>query len=73
VSSEDYVRPPIVALEARSQQAAIWRFRIIMGLMLLALVGLIAWVAHIIIASGEETGGTVGGLRHLHVIATTIR
>jgi hypothetical protein len=71
--SEDYVRPPIVAMELRSQRAAIWRFRIVMGLLLAVLVGLIAWVAHLIITSGNDTGGTVGGLHHLHGLATALR
>jgi hypothetical protein len=73
VPSEDYVRPPIVALEARDPRAAIWRFRIIMGVLLAGLVVLIAWVAHVIITSGEDTGGTVGGLSHLVVLATSLR
>ena len=71
--AEDYVRPPIVALEAPSQRAAIWRFRIVMGALLALLVALIAWVAHIIITSGNDTGGTVGALRHVHAIVTLLR
>ncbi|HVT65091.1 MAG TPA: hypothetical protein VHD81_08050 [Mycobacteriales bacterium] len=71
--SEDYVRPPIVAIEVRSQRAAIWRFRIVMGALLALLVVLIAWVAHIIITSGNDTGGAVGGLRPLHALVTTLR
>jgi hypothetical protein len=71
--AEDYVRPPIVAVEAPSQRAAFWRFRIGMGLVLTLLVALIAWVAHIIITSGNDTGGTVGGAYQVHAFVTWLR
>jgi len=35
---EDYVRPPIVATERPSQRAAVWRFRLVFGLILAAVV-----------------------------------
>ena len=34
---EDYVRPPVVATEPPSARAAVWRFRVVTGLLLLAL------------------------------------
>lgn len=71
--AEDYIRPPIVALEVGSQRAAIWRFRIVMGVLLALLVALIAWVAHIIITSGNDTGGTVGAAYQLHSLVTSLR
>jgi hypothetical protein len=35
---EDYVRPPLVATEPGSDRAAAWRFRIVFGLVLVALL-----------------------------------
>jgi len=35
---EDYVRPPIVATERPSKRAAVWRFRLVFGLILAAVV-----------------------------------
>jgi hypothetical protein len=35
---EAYIRPPLVALEPRSDRAAAWRFRVAFGFVLLALV-----------------------------------
>ncbi|HEX4655280.1 MAG TPA: hypothetical protein VH274_06030 [Mycobacteriales bacterium] len=35
---EDYVRPPLVAVEPRSDRAAAWRFRLVFGLVLLGIV-----------------------------------
>ncbi|HWC33671.1 MAG TPA: hypothetical protein VG650_02475 [Mycobacteriales bacterium] len=58
--SEDYVRPPIVAIELRSQRAAIWRFRIVMGLVMLLLIVAVVLIASQIVHSGDGSG-TVGG------------
>jgi hypothetical protein len=35
---EAYIRPPLVALEPRSDRAAAWRFRLAFGLVLLAIL-----------------------------------
>ena len=35
---EDYVRPPLVAIEPGSDRAAAWRFRLVFGLVLVALL-----------------------------------
>ena len=70
MASENYHRPPVVALELRSQRVAIWRFRIIMGTLLALLIAGIAWVAHIIIATPDGSG-TVG--LHLMTLATSLR
>ena len=35
---ESYVRPPLVAVEPRSDRAAAWRFRIVFGLILAAIL-----------------------------------
>jgi hypothetical protein len=52
VPTEDYVRPPIVALEPRSRRASKWRFRVVI-LALLAIVAIAVFViARSIIDSG---------------------
>lgn len=35
---EDYVRPPLVAAEPGSDRAAAWRFRVVFGLVLVAIL-----------------------------------
>lgn len=35
--TEDYVRPPIIAVEPASRQLAVWRFRIVLLLLFAAL------------------------------------
>ena len=37
-ANEDYVRPPIVAVERPSYRAAVWRFRLVFALVLAAIV-----------------------------------
>ncbi|MGN6472479.1 MAG: hypothetical protein ACTHK4_02370 [Mycobacteriales bacterium] len=72
MSSEDYVRPPIVALEVRSQRAAIWRFRIIIGAVLLLLVVAIVLAARAIVHNGDGSG-TVGGALGSASLVTSLR
>jgi hypothetical protein len=57
--AEDYVRPPIVGLELPSQRAAIWRFRIFLGVMLAVLILIIVLIARAIVHNTDGTG-TVG-------------
>jgi hypothetical protein len=71
MSSEDYVRPPIVALEPRSQWVAVWRFRIILGALLLGLIVLIALAAHHIVHSGDGSGAV--GLHQARTPASALR
>ena len=59
--AEDYVRPPIVAIEPPSRRAAAWRFRIVIFILVLALGAVVALIVHAILGGGEG-GGTVGGL-----------
>jgi hypothetical protein len=51
--AEDYVRPPVVALEPRSRRAAIWRFRVYLIIALLLLGFGIFLVAKAIVGGGE--------------------
>ena len=69
--SEDYVRPPIVALELPSPRASIWRFRVAMTVLLLLLVAIIVWVAHAIVHNSEGSPN-VGTLARWHVAAGAI-
>jgi hypothetical protein len=71
--AENYIHPPIVALEARSQRAAVWRFRayLIIALLLLA-VGILL-VARAIVGNGEgspDVGGQTLAAAH-HFLGAT--
>ena len=57
--AEDYVRPPILAVEPPSRRAAVWRFRIVLGLILLALAAGVVLVIRAI-TSSNDNGGAVG-------------
>ena len=57
--AEDYVRPPILAIEPPSRRAAVWRVRIVLGLILLALAAGIVLLIRAITASNDN-GGAVG-------------
>jgi hypothetical protein len=69
--SEDYIRPPIVAVEVRSDRVAVWRFRIILITILLLLIVAIV-VATRAIVHNNDGSGTVGGL-HQTTAATSLR
>lgn len=57
--AEDYVRPPILAVEPPSRRAAKWRFRAVMALILALLaVGVVLAIRWI--TGGGEGGDTVG-------------
>ncbi|HVS67511.1 MAG TPA: hypothetical protein VHE56_03080 [Mycobacteriales bacterium] len=71
MASEDYVRPPIVAIEARSQWVAVWRFRIILGTLLLGLIVLIALAAHHIVHSGDGSGAV--GMQQARLLLSASR
>ncbi|MDQ1696560.1 MAG: hypothetical protein QOJ03_1913 [Frankiaceae bacterium] len=57
-ASEDYVRPPLIAAEPRSPRPGRWWFRIVFGLVLLALVAalvlLVRWLTG---GNGEGSPG----------------
>ena len=52
--AEHYVRPPLVAAEPPSPGAARWRFRIVVGLVFLAVLGLLALLLFTVILSNSE-------------------
>jgi hypothetical protein len=70
--AEDYNRPPIVALEPRSERAAIWRFRILLIAILLLLVVAIVVATRAIVHNNDGTG-TVGTLHQATALATLLR
>ena len=56
--AEDYVTPPLVAFELPSPRAARWRFRIVVGLaFLLVLGGLAVLLFTVILANTEGNPG----------------
>jgi hypothetical protein len=52
--AEDYVRPPLAAFEPPSPAAARWRFRLVVGLLFLLLVGGIAVLLFSVILGNSE-------------------
>jgi hypothetical protein len=58
VPREDYVRPPLVAAEPRSQRAAVWRYRVVAAAAGVALLLLMLWlVLHFAgVTNGEDPG-----------------
>ena len=52
--AEDYVRPPLVAFEPASPRAARWRFRIVLGLVFLVVLGGLALLLFTVILSNSE-------------------
>ncbi len=71
--SEDYIRPPIVALEPRSERAAVWRFRILLVAILLLLIVAIVVATRAIVHNNDGTGTVGGALRHASTLATSLR
>lgn len=65
--AEDYVRPPVVALEPPDPRAAIWRFRIALGAVLLLLVVIIVLATRAIVHNSDGTGTVGGAMRNLAV------
>lgn len=55
---EAYIHPPLVALEPRSDRFAVWRFRVVFGLVLAALlVGVFFLYRALTGGTGEGTPG----------------
>jgi hypothetical protein len=63
--AEDYVRPPIVALELPNRRPSIWRFRIALLLVLLALAFGLFLVLRLII--NDSDNGNAQGAHHVHL------
>ncbi|MGB8649231.1 MAG: hypothetical protein WCD35_01080 [Mycobacteriales bacterium] len=62
-SSEDYVRPPLVASEPSSAALARWRYRVVALTLLVLLVGLFVWVLlRVSNVTGGEDPGLIGSL-----------
>lgn len=68
VLQDDYVRPPIVALERKSDRGSVWRFRIVMTVLVLLMIAVIVFIAHAIVSNGEGSPNVgTGGLAPLSV------
>src|SRR4051795_3147919 len=52
--AEHYVRPPLIAVEPPSPRAARWRFRLVVGLIFLVVIGLLALLLFTVILSNSE-------------------
>ena len=59
---EQYVRPPLVAREPRSPQAAVWRVRVVGIVLALVTLATLLWVMLTVtnVTNGEDPG--LGGL-----------
>ena len=56
---EQWVRPPVVAAEAPSARAALWRYRLLAGLLLLIVVVAVGWL---FLRFSNVTGGEDPGI-----------
>ena len=52
--AEHYIRPPLLAVEPPSPRAARWRFRIVVGLIFLIVLGGLALLLFTVILSNSE-------------------
>jgi len=52
--AEHYVRPPIVAFEPPSPRTARWRFRLVVGLAFLVVLGALAFLLFNVLLSNNE-------------------
>ena len=69
---EDYVRPPLVAVEPGSDRLAAWRFRLVFGLVLLGLlVGVFFLYRALTGSTGEGNPGFQQG-RATHVMSRSV-
>jgi hypothetical protein len=60
---EQYVRPPLIAREAKSDRLAVWRFRVIAVLVMLLLTVLVGWGMIKALGIGQEDPGFGGHSR----------
>jgi hypothetical protein len=52
--AEHYIRPPLVAREPPSPAAARWRFRIVVGIVFIALIGGLAVLLFTVLLANNE-------------------
>jgi hypothetical protein len=55
--AEDYIRPPLVALEPPSRRAARWRFRAVMAVLVIILALVAVLVVRLLTGGGEGSPG----------------
>jgi hypothetical protein len=61
VLTEDYVRPPLVGAERRSDRLAAWRFRLVLLVLLAAIVAGLVFVYLALTGSGDTNPGITPG------------
>jgi hypothetical protein len=59
VGRETWVRPPVVAAEARSTRAAAWRYRVVSVVLLVLVATLVGWL---FLKFSNVTGGEDPGI-----------
>jgi hypothetical protein len=55
--TEDYIAPPLVAVEPPSRRAARWRFRIVMAVLVIILAAAAVLVVRLLTGGGEGSPG----------------
>ena len=70
--AEDYVRPPIVAFEPVSPRVARWRFRLVVGLVFLVVLGGLAVLLFTVLLANNEGNPGINpqGLAHAAAVAS---
>lgn len=71
--AENYVRPPIVALESPSARAGVWRYRITLGFLLAIIAVGIFLIAKSVIGTGEGSPDVSGQGMPVHQTAVVTR
>jgi hypothetical protein len=66
---EDYVRPPIVAIEPPDPRVVKWRFRIVVFVLLAGVAIAVILIARALVASGEDSPTAV---RPTAAVVTTV-
>jgi cytoskeletal protein RodZ len=72
--AEHYVRPPLLAVEPPSPRAARWRFRLVVGLIFLVVLGGLALLLFTVILSNSEgnPGFNPQGLARSKALSSTV-
>jgi hypothetical protein len=72
-AEENYVRPPIVALEAPDPRAGVWRYRITLFVLLAIIAAGIFLIAKSVVGGGEGNPDVSGTLPQHHGITVVRR
>lgn len=61
MTREDYIRPPLVATEPASDRLVVWRFRLVLLLLLAAVVTGLVFAYFALTGTGETNPGIMPG------------